>query len=247
MSQPVLITGASGGLATALADILLSRDISVVGISRQPDAVQWRSRPGAEVVDADVSTVDGAIEAVAKSTEILGQPPSLLAHCAGGVLITPAHRTRESQFRECMAANIDSAFFMLSAFLQPLVKARQHGAAVFVSSVAARIGILNHEAVAAAKGAVEGLVRSAAATYAGKGIRINAVAPGLMRTPATERFFRNEQAEAQINSQYPLGRHGEADDVAGTIAWLLSDAAEWITGQVLPVDGGFTAVRPAVR
>ena len=247
MAFTVLITGASGGLATALAHLLHAQGATLVGVSRHPENVTWAADMATDIVAADVSTTDGAQAAVSQATEILGAPPRGLAHCAGGVLITPAHRTREAQYRDCMSANIDTAFFTLSAFLQPLVKERLPGAAVFVSTVAARIGILNHEAVAAAKGAVEGLVRSAAATYAGKGIRINAVAPGLMRTQATERFFSSDAAAQQIAAQYPLGRYGQPEDVARAMAWLLSDAAEWITGQVLPVDGGFTAVRPMVR
>ena len=87
----------------------------------------------------------------------------------------------------------------------------------------------------------------AAATYARQQIRVNAVAPGLMRTPATESLFTAPQLARQLGAQYPLGRYGQAGEVARAICWLLSDTASWITGQTLPVDGGFTAVRPLQR
>ncbi len=247
MIETVVITGASGGLAAALAPALHEQGMRIVGVSREPDKVSWPAGMAVDIVAADVSTADGAADAIAAVTDILGAPPQGLAHCAGAVLVMPLHRTKEAQYRECMAANIDSAFFTMQAFLQPLVKGRLPGAAILVSTVAARVGILNHEAVAAAKGAVEGLVRSTAATYAGKSIRVNAVAPGLMRTPATERFFSNDAAIEQLSKQYPLERFGQPEDVARAMVWLLSDAAEWITGQILPVDGGFTAVRPIVK
>ena len=118
---------------------------------------------------------------------------------------------------------------------------------MLVSSVTARIGVSNHEAIAAAKAAVESLVRSAAATYSRDRIRINAVAPGLMRSPSTEWLFSTQKNARQLDAQYPLGRHGRVDDAAEAIVWLVSDQADWITGQVLPVDGGFTAVRPLQR
>jgi NAD(P)-dependent dehydrogenase (short-subunit alcohol dehydrogenase family) len=107
--------------------------------------------------------------------------------------------------------------------------------------------VVKHEAIAAAKAGVDGLTRSAAATYSSKRLRVNAVAPGILRTPATERLVAGPAAEQEIAAQYSLGRYRSVEDVAGAIAWLLSDDAQWVTGQVLPVDGGFTAVRPMVR
>jgi len=97
------------------------------------------------------------------------------------------------------------------------------------------------------KAAIEGLTRSAAATYAHYGIRINAVAPGLMRTGVTEQFFVSPSAVRKINAQYPLGRYGKAEDVANAIAWLLSEESNWITGQILSIDGGYSAVRSLPR
>jgi NAD(P)-dependent dehydrogenase (short-subunit alcohol dehydrogenase family) len=246
MSKIVLITGAAGGVGRALAERLASQGYRLALVTRDPERL-GDAPSGALTLAVDCATEDGAGQAVKACAEHYGEPPDTLAHCAGSVLLSPLHRTTAEKYREVVRANLDSAFFTLGAFVKGCLDARQPGAAVLVSSVVARVGVVNHEAIAAAKAGVEGLVRSAAATYAGKGLRVNAIAPGILRSPATERLFAGPGAEQGITAQYPLGRYGSVDDAARAIAWLLSDEAQWITGQVLPVDGGFTAVRPMVK
>ncbi len=245
MDLTCLITGASGGVGRALALRLADAGWRLAVVSR--DGARLAGVPGAAIV-ADVSAAEGAARAVQAASDALGSAPSRLAHCAGSTLIAPIARTREAQYREVMAANLDSAFFTLQAWLGALATAKQPGAAVMFSSVVAGIGVANHAAIAAAKGGIEALVRSLAADVSASGIRINAVAPGLMRSPMTERLVANEAAAKQVAAQYPLGRHGDAAaDGAAAGAWLLSDDAGWITGQVLGLDGGFSAVRPFVK
>lgn len=248
MTKTALITGAAGGLGHSLAERLSHAGWQMALVSRGSDRFQsFAGRETALYITADVSTAQGAEQALTECTERWGRPPESLAHCAGSTLIVPLHRTQEEQYRACLAANIDSAFYTLRAWIQACLHHKQEGAAVLVGSVAARIGVINHEAIAAAKAAVEGLARAAAATYASHGIRVNAIAPGLLRTPATERLFMGGKAEAQIAAQYPLGRYGSSEDAAAAMAWLLSDEAQWITGQILAVDGGFSCSRPLVR
>jgi NAD(P)-dependent dehydrogenase (short-subunit alcohol dehydrogenase family) len=240
-----LIPGGCGGVGQAVAAQLAQAGWQVAATTRSLDAPHVRQQTHAyPVIVADVSCREGALQAIEECLRIYGQPPNGLVNCAGSVLVSPLHRTRESAYRQCLQANLDTAFFSLQAFTAACMDAGQPGAAVLVSSVAASRGIVNHEAIAASKAAIEGLTRSAAATYARKQIRINAVAPGMMRTPATEHLFKMANAERQFSAQYPLGRFGEVTDVAHAVTWLLSDDATWVTGQVLPVDGGFTAVRP---
>jgi len=105
------------------------------------------------------------------------------------------------------------------------------------------VGIANHEAVAAAKAGVLGLVLSSAASYAGRGIRVNAVAPGLVRTPLTAALTADERSVKGLAALHPLGRIGEPDEVASAIEWLLDPAQSWITGQVFGIDGGLATVR----
>jgi NAD(P)-dependent dehydrogenase (short-subunit alcohol dehydrogenase family) len=247
MNKIVMVTGASGGLGRIAGRMMMENGWRVAQVTRDASRIDLAQEDIGEIIEADVSTPIGSKTAIDLIYQRLGELPSSLLNCAGSVLIAPMHRTNADQYHECLQANLDSAFFSLGAFVDALIKKKQSGAAVLISTVAARIGVANHEAIAAAKGAIEALVRSASATYSGKGIRINAIAPGLMKSPATTRFFLNDKVDQQIASQYPLGRYGDLKDAAFAAAWLLSDEAGWITGQVLPIDGGFSAVRPMLR
>lgn len=248
MSGLALITGASGGLGRAVAELLMEQGWQIAMVTRDSNRLaSHRKLARAALIEADVSTDDGAELAFQGCIEKTGSTPDALVNCAGSVLISPLHRTTASQYRDCMAANLDTSFFALQAFINCRMKAKQPGSVVLVSSVAARIGVVNHEAVAASKAAVESLARSAAATYSRHNIRVNAVAPGLMRTPSTEPLFALPDAGRQFDAQYPLGHYGRVQDVARCIAWLISSDSAWITGQVLPVDGGFTSVRPIIQ
>ncbi len=252
MTHIALITGASGGIGRALAQQLHAQGCRVAAVGR--DANRLADVAAAVRISADTTTPEGAALAIAACQEALGAPPTLLAHCVGSTLIAPLHRTRAEAYREVMRVNLDSAVFMLQAWIAALQSAPgatgaagAAGAAVLASSVVARIGVANHEAIAAAKGGVEALVRSAAATYAAQGLRINAVAPGMTETPMTAGMLKLPAMREGAARQYPLGGVQSAEQVAEVIAWLLSSGAARLTGQIIAVDGGFTAVRPLVK
>jgi len=243
MSSIALITGASGGIGRALAHRLHGQGIRVAAVGR--DASRLADVDAAVRIVADTTAPEGAALAIAACQEALGAAPTLLAHCVGSTLIAPLHRTRIEAYREVMRVNLDSAVFMLQAWIAGLQGGP--GAAVFASSVVARIGVANHEAIAAAKGGVEALVRSAAATYASQGVRVNAVAPGMTETPMTAGMLKMPAMREGAARQYPLGGVQSADQVSDVMAWLLGDGAARLTGQVIAVDGGFTTVRPLVK
>ena len=251
MSTPIssqriaLVTGARGGIGRELVARLRSDGHRVAAVGR--DSKAFADVPADAHIAADTTTAEGAAAAMAACRDQLGNAPSLLAHCVGSTLIAPLHRTSAAQIREVLRVNLDSALFVLQAWVEGLRATAQPGAAVLVSSVVARIGVANHEAIAAAKGGVEALARSAAATYAPLGLRINAVAPGMTETPMTAGMLRVDAMREGAGRQYPLGGIQTAAQVAEVMAWLLSDAAARITGQVLAVDGGFTSVRPLVK
>lgn len=243
MTTIALVTGASGGIGRALTRRLQVQGCRVAAVGRE--AGRLDDLPAEARIAADTTTPEGAALAIAACQEALGAAPTLLAHCVGSTLIAPLHRTRAEAYREVLRVNLDSAVFMLQAWIAALAGAP--GAAVFASSVVARIGVANHEAIAAAKGGVEALVRSAAATYAAQGLRINAVAPGMTDTPMTAGMLKMPALREGAARQYPLGGVQTAEQVAEVMAWLLGDGAARLTGQVIAVDGGFTTVRPLVK
>lgn len=247
MSQIALITGAAGALGSAVAQRLATSGCRVVLTGRDEQALAEHACPADLKIAANLSQPEDVEELFLSIDTHFDEPPSLLAHCAGSVCIRPLHRLTYDQYRTCLQNNLDSAFLTLQQFVQRLIARNAPGGVVLVSSIAARIGISNHAAVAVAKAGIEGLVRSAAADYASCAIRVNGIAPGLMRSKATEGFFAGGKTEALLTAQYPIGRYGQAKDAADAVCWLLSDEAGWITGQVLAVDGGFSSIRPLVK
>ena len=240
-----LVTGARGGVGRAVTAQLRAAGHRVAVVGR--DAAALAEIEADAHIAADTTTPEGAAQALATCFTLLGSAPTLLAHCVGSTLIAPLHRTSAAQYREVMRINLDSAFYILHSWIEALREARVPGAAVFASSVVARIGVANHEAIAAAKGGIEALARSAAATYAPLGVRVNVVAPGMTDTPLTANMLKLDAMRDGAGKQYPLGGIQTAEQVADAMFWLLSPGAARITGQVIAVDGGFTTVRPLVR
>jgi len=157
-------------------------------------------------------------------------------------LLKPADATTDDEFRQVIETNLFTAFATVRSGAKLLRE--RGGSIVLLASAAAEVGIQNHEAIAAAKAGVIGLARSAAATYAHHNIRVNVVSPGLIRTNMTRRIWGNPAAAAASTALHALGRLGEPEQVASLVAWLVDAENNWITGQLIGVDGGLGHVLP---
>lgn len=237
-----LVLAASGGIGAALARRIRSAGGTVIPAARNQQKLSAMAaevgEAGIEFDAADFGSVERAVqEAASRYGKLDG-----VALCSGSLLLKPAHLTTEAEYRATLAANLDAAFATLRAAAKVMMQSG--GAIVLVSSAAARVGLANHEAIAAAKAGIEGLALAAAASYAARGIRVNCVAPGLTETPLTARITGNEASRKASEAMHALGRIGRPEDIASAMAWVLDPENNWVTGQVIGVDGGLARVRP---
>lgn len=163
---------------------------------------------------------------------------------SGALLLKGAHMTSKDQYRTVVDASLTTAFATVRSAAKLM---KEGGSVVLVSSAAALAGFANHEAIAAAKAGIIGLTLSAAATYAPANLRFNAIAPGLVETPMTHFLTSSEQSRKVSEGMHALGRIGKPSDIASAVRFLLDPANDWITGQVLAVDGGLSSIRPKAR
>jgi NAD(P)-dependent dehydrogenase (short-subunit alcohol dehydrogenase family) len=236
------VFGATGGIGSCLSRRLAGRGARLVVAARDADRLRdLAAEIGADPYPVDATRFDDANACAEAAVQRFGRLDGV-ANCVGSLLLKPAHSTTEAEWMATVATNLTSAFAVLRAAAKAMTATG--GSVVLVSSAAARVGLVNHEAIAAAKAGVIGLTLSAAATYAPRGIRVNCVAPGLVRTPMTARLTANEASLKASTAMHALGRVGDPADVAGAIDWLLGPDSGWVTGQVLGIDGGLATVRP---
>lgn len=229
MSRTVLIIGGNSGIGLATARLLKSQGIHVIAAARTAGPLEEMGIP--------VQPFD------ALNPTPLVLPPVLdgLIYFPGSITLKPFHRLTPEDFLNDYRVNCLGAVAALQAAL-PALKAAPSASVVLFSTIAVAQGLSFHASIAAAKGAVEGLALSLAAELAPK-IRVNAIAPSLTDTPLAAALLNTEAKKEASAKRHPLQLVGEADDLAQLVAFLISDASKFFTGQVLRPDGGLSSVR----
>lgn len=227
-----LIIGGTSGIGAAIAKTLAGEGHQLYIVSRRPAE---ELPAGAKHLQADI------LDPRADLTSFLPEVLHGLAYCPGTINLRSFKAIKPADFEEEFRINVSGAVIAIKAALKPLQKAG-HSSVVLFSTVAVQTGLPFHASIAAAKGAVEGLTRSLAAEFA-PGIRFNAIAPSLTDTPLAERLLEGEARREAAAQRHPLKRFGKSEDIAQAAAFLLSEKASWITGQVIHVDGGYGALK----
>ncbi len=241
----IAILGSTGTIGSTLAErlVITGRRLLLVGRDHEKLARQAKEL-GQPFVVVDFTSSD-SLEKELNSKSELCEGYAGFVNCCGSLLLKPAHTTSDEEFRQVFETNLFTAFATVRVGGKLLRK--QGGSIVLFASAVAEIGIPNHEAIAAAKAGVVGLARSAAATYAPHNIRVNVISPGLVRTELTRRIWENSTSATASAEMHALGRIGEPEHVASLATWLLDPQNDWITGQVIGVDGGLSRVQPKRR
>jgi NAD(P)-dependent dehydrogenase (short-subunit alcohol dehydrogenase family) len=243
-----LITGAASGMGLATARAFAEAGAAVVLADVDTDAVQTAAEKltsagrQALAVTCDVTDETQTAAMVERAVAAFGRLD--MAFNNAGVQAPPADAADETaaDFDRVNAVNLRGVWASMKHELRQLRQQRGGGAIVNCSSLGGLVGLPQRAAYHASKHGVIGLTRSVAVEYAGRGIRINAVCPGVIDTPMVAGMLDSQADDmAQIITEQPIGRLGRADEIAAAVLWLCSPAASLVVGVALPVDGGFTA------
>jgi len=237
-----LVTGASRGIGRAISVDFARQGADVAIVARNRDTLEETAAAAREaragtrvhIVVADAADADAVESAVTSTVEQLGRIDFAIAN-AGQAVDALLVRMKPADIERALAVNLKSAFYLCASVAKPMMRQRS-GAIVLVSSIVGLTGNTGQAGYAAAKAGLLGLAKSVAKELGSRNVRVNAVAPGLIETAMTESI--SEQARAHFLASIPLGRAGTPEDVSGVVTFLCSDAARYVTGQTIVVDGG---------
>ncbi len=238
-----LVTGAGSGIGRAISELFAAEGARVAGVDLAPEPL---AGVGADpiAVQADVRSQAEVEAAVAAVFEQAGRI-DVLVNCAGVREIGDAYTIASDEWENVLAVNLSGTFYCCQSVARRM-RDSGGGSIVNMSSVGGLIGLSHRPAYSASKHGVIGLTKSLARDLAPDGIRVNAICPGVIRTPMTERYFEDESFEQDLARVVPLGRYGVVDDVAKAALYLASDLSSYVNGVALTVDGGWLAEKSFV-
>lgn len=229
MTRNVLVVGASRGIGRGIAQAFVGNGDTVIAWSRSaeaPDGVRLSQ-------SVDITSTEAIERAVDELHQVVGALDVVVLN-SGVTDDGLAMRMRDEQWRHVLATNLDGAFYVAKRTIGDLVKKRG-GSVIFISSVSPFLGVPGQANYAASKAGLVGLARSLAGEVARRDVTVNVIAPGLIDTDMTKDLASAKDA---LLERVPLGRIGQTTDIAGVALFLAGDSARYITGVVLPVDGG---------
>ena len=245
----IVLVGATGGIGKCLTQELSSSHSLFIG-SRKKDhidklindinTINHDSINSISGCTVDASNFESTSEFLNEGNEYLGSIDCII-NCVGSLLLKPAHLTSEEEFNDVIKTNVFSCFSILKHSFKFLKS--KGGSIIFFSSAASKIGLKNHESISSAKAAISSMALSAASTYARYNIRVNAIAPGLVETPLTEKIVSNKMSLDYSKNLHGLKRIGKPENFIPIINSLIDDRSDWITGQTIFVDGGLSNVK----
>lgn len=242
MGRTALVTGASSGIGLASAQTLAAAGARVILVARRADRLLEAAATigeGAEAIACDLSQPDDIARLVATLAQ-RGLAPDILVNNAGAIDRARFDDVARSDWDRVMALNV-TAPMLLAQALVPAMRSQRWGRIVNVASILAIRGKPNAHSYSASKHAIAGLTKSMAAELGGSGICVNALCPGYVRTEINQTLQSDPAFTAMLQARVPLGRWGETGDLAGPLLMLASDAASFVNGHLVVVDGGMTA------
>jgi NAD(P)-dependent dehydrogenase (short-subunit alcohol dehydrogenase family) len=240
-----LVTGGAGGIGLATARLLLAGGARVALMDRDAAALrEAAARIPSPTITADVTDAGSVARGLAAAADALGGPVDALVNAAGVYRIVAAMELAPDEWDDVLAVNLRGTFLVSREVAGSLAAASLPGAIVNLASMAGLVADAGEPAAHynSSKAGVIALTKQLAVEWAPLGIRVNAVCPGVIDTPMLRLMDDPEAGRRYLESSVPLRRLGDADEVAATIGFLLSDAASYVTGVALPVDGGATAL-----
>jgi NAD(P)-dependent dehydrogenase (short-subunit alcohol dehydrogenase family) len=243
--KSILITGAGSGIGAACVRRLLAEGASIAAADVRKETVdeimsEFGSSDRIFGVGVDVSDRDQVAAFVSEAARRFGKLHGLV-NSAGIRGVGNILDTDPEVWRKVLSVNLEGTFNMCQAFARAVQKAQNPAAIVNLSSAAGIRGVPNRLPYAASKYGIVGITQTMALELGPLGVRVNAVVPGMIRTPLTASMFEDPENVKRIRAAHPIGREGQPEEVAAAIAFLLTDDASFITGVALPVDGGSTA------